>query len=247
MMRATMMWGDAIATMRKMVSAPNSMPRFDLVLTDPPYNVKRGGAWMRGSTAVDAATASWNEGPALGDWLPLAFELVKPGGFLAMWHDRAAYANGSGGASMAWDAVELTGFELFAPFFLVKKGPTVTPRPTFGSAIEQAIVARKPGGAKRWYGGGTTPNVAFVDRFWKKAGSHPHPAEKPLSALVPLVRALSPEGGSVLDPFAGVASTLVAARSCGRPSVGIELNEAWRPVAEERLAQKLLFAEVTRP
>lgn len=57
---------------------------------------------------------------------------------------------------------------------------------------------------------------------WSYTGNRSHPTEKPLAALLPLIRAYSRPGDIVLDPFAGSGSTGFAARSCGRRFILIE-------------------------
>jgi site-specific DNA-methyltransferase (adenine-specific) len=63
-----------------------------------------------------------------------------------------------------------------------------------------------------------------------------HPTEKAVSILKPLVQSFCPRGGTVLDPFAGSGSTLVAAALTGRHSVGIELEARYVACARRRLA-----------
>jgi len=46
-----------------------------------------------------------------------------------------------------------------------------------------------------------------------------------------------PVPATVLDPFAGSGTTLFVAQRLGRSSIGFELNEAYRPLIEARLAQ----------
>ncbi|MFD6113644.1 DNA-methyltransferase [Streptomyces yangpuensis] len=69
-----------------------------------------------------------------------------------------------------------------------------------------------------------------------------HPTEKPVELLTPLIRYACPEGGLVVDPFAGSGSTLDAARQAGRRAVGIEANEAYCEAAARRLSNLTLEA-----
>lgn len=65
-----------------------------------------------------------------------------------------------------------------------------------------------------------------------------HPAPFPVS--LPL-RAIETSGArSVLDPFAGSGTTLVAAKAAGVRGVGIELSERYCEIAARRLAQDAL-------
>jgi site-specific DNA-methyltransferase (adenine-specific) len=70
-----------------------------------------------------------------------------------------------------------------------------------------------------------------------------HPTQKP----VPLMRwclQLVPDAQTILDPFAGSGTTLLAAKLEGRRAVGIEINEDYCRIAATRLRQRVLdFSE----
>ena len=65
-----------------------------------------------------------------------------------------------------------------------------------------------------------------------------HPTEKPQKLLQYLIDKLAP--ASVLDPFAGGGSTLVAARNLGCRAIGVEIDERYCELAARRLSQGIL-------
>jgi site-specific DNA-methyltransferase (adenine-specific) len=71
-----------------------------------------------------------------------------------------------------------------------------------------------------------------------------HPTEKPVDLLRQLIESSSILGDVVFDPFAGVGSTLVAARMEGRTAIGIEIDERYCEIAAERLRQGVLPIEL---
>ena len=62
-----------------------------------------------------------------------------------------------------------------------------------------------------------------------------HPCQFPVGLAERLVRALSPKGGAVFDPFMGSSSTGVAAILNGRRFLGAEKNEKYSAIAYERM------------
>jgi len=84
---------------------------------------------------------------------------------------------------------------------------------------------------ERTYGGSLTPNH-------HRRGHVSHPTEKPV-ALLRSILGRFPEG-VVLDPYAGVGSTLIAAKSLGRKSIGIEIEERYCEIAATRCSQEVL-------
>lgn len=74
-----------------------------------------------------------------------------------------------------------------------------------------------------------------------------HPCQFPVVLAQRLIRALSNPGDLVFDPFAGAASTAVAALSCERIFVGTEICKEYVDIAEARIKNALNGKEKFRP
>jgi len=85
-------------------------------------------------------------------------------------------------------------------------------------------------------------NVWFFDRVPPKF----HPTQKPIGLISRIIECGSREGDIILDPFLGSGTTAVACKRLGRKFIGIEINQEYCKIAEERLAQEVLpFNEVS--
>ena len=70
-----------------------------------------------------------------------------------------------------------------------------------------------------------------------------HPCPRPIDTMIYLVDVLGYPGGTILDPFMGSGTTLVAAKQLGRKAVGIEIEERYCEIAVQRLQQEVLCLE----
>ena len=114
-----------------------------------------------------------------------------------------------------------------------KTNPTPTTNGHWLPDIEYCLYFREDGVKlndgyelkSKWYISGA--NTSDKDKFT-------HPTIKPL-ALVQRHIQHTVQGGTVLDPFAGSGTTLVAAKNLGLHYIGFEIDEKWATIACNRL------------
>ena len=84
----------------------------------------------------------------------------------------------------------------------------------------------------------THPSNLWTDitvPFWSMPENTIHPTQKPEKLLAKIILASSNPGDVVLDPFLGSGTASVTAKKLGRYYVGIEIDETYCCLAEERL------------
>ncbi len=94
----------------------------------------------------------------------------------------------------------------------------------------------------------TGGDTGSASRFFYVAKASPadrgagntHPTVKSMALMRWLVNLVTPPGGTVLDPFTGSGTTLLAARDLFLKAVGVEREEAYAAIAVKRLEQGVL-------
>lgn len=123
---------------------------------------------------------------------------------------------------------ELAGFK-FQNLLIWDKG-NVTPNRYYMQGYECILMLRK-GGAKTITNKGTS-NILRVANI---IGNKKHPSEKPVELLEIMIKNSSNKQDTVLDMFMGSGSTGVAAVNTNRKFIGIELDETYFKIAQDRI------------
>ncbi len=202
--------GDCIEVMRTMRGAS-----IDFVLTDPPYLVSYHD--RAGRSIQNDQNDAW--------MLPAFREIhrvLKPNRFFACFYGWSRVDRFMG----AWHAA---GFRVVGHMVFVKRYASASRFLRYQH--EQAYLLAK--------GSPEFPANAIGDVIeMRYSGNKFHPTQKPVSALVPLIKSFSNENDLVLDPFCGSGSTLVAAHVVGRTYFGIELDESYFNIARDRMQRR---------
>jgi len=88
---------------------------------------------------------------------------------------------------------------------------------------------------------GTVSRFFYVAKASKseRGAGNTHPTVKPVKLMRYLVRLVTPLGGTVLDPFAGSGTTLLAAEMEGFRALGAELNSEYCEIAYKRYKEMI--------
>lgn len=128
-------------------------------------------------------------------------------------------------------------------------GKPYEPNAVIKNDIEFILMLRKPGGYRKPTEAArllslvsSTNHRAWFQQIWtgiSGASTRDHPAPFPVELAERLVRMFSFVGDTVLDPFVGSGTTVLAAGRWGRNSIGVEVDEQYAREAAKRLQAEL--------
>ena len=218
--------------------------------TDPPYFLSNGGSTCQAGRRVSVAKGDWDRSKGIAAdhafnlrWLAECHRVLKPTGTIWVSGTHHVYL------SVGMALLEL-GYRLLNDIVWEKPNPP----PNLGCrcfthATETILWASKATkGAPARYtfnyaamraqnDGRQMKNVWRLTAPGKAEKSHgKHPTQKPIALVERCVMASTALADVVLDPFAGSATTGVAALGCGRRFIGAEIDPAYADLARRRLA-----------
>jgi len=231
----------------------------DMIFADPPYNLQLGGDLNRpDGSHVDAVTDAWDKFDSFAtydaftrEWLAEARRLLKPDG--SIWVI-GSYHNIFRVGALLQDL----GFWILNDIVWRKANPMPNFRGTrFTNAHETLIWAARSEKAKYTFNYRTMktlndelqmrsdwvlPVCGGPERI-RKDGVKAHPTQKPEALLYRVMLATTHRGDVVLDPFFGTGTTGAVAKRLGRDWIGLEREDDYIAVAEERIALALPLDE----
>ncbi len=195
----------------------------DLLLTDPPYNVAYAGKTAAALTIANDDMDLEAYRAFLAKCLAAAIGVVKPGGGFYVWH---ADLHGLSVRLACDDA----GLAVRQCLVWAKSAFTLG-RQDYHWRHEPCLYGWRDGAAHAWLGDRSQSTVLEFDR---PARNGEHPTMKPVALFEYLVRNSCPEGGLVLDPFAGSGTALITAEATGRRAAVLELDPRYCDVIVRR-------------
>ncbi len=236
----TLLQGDCLELL------PQFQFRFDTIFADPPYFLSSGGISMQSGKVVCVDKGEWDKSRSAEEvdsfnraWLSACRQKLKPQGTIwisGTYHNIFSVAN---------SLTEL-GFKILNVITWQKSNPPANISCRFFTySTEFVIWARRERKVAHTFnyevmkainGGKQMTDVWRLPAIapWEKLDSQKHPTQKPLSLLTRIILASTPEHGWVLDPFAGSATTGIAANLCGRRFLGIEQDASFVALAKKR-------------
>lgn len=203
------------------------LPKVDLVLTDPPYNIRK---------------ADWdNLHPA--EYMALLSERMADGAALYCFYSCLRIPE-------IQPVIErhLT-LKNVCVWWSSNSSGRLTARDRYHFAWQPCFYAVKGNNASCnvydfWRYGAKNSNDVWrfpVPQTNFNRDKKEHVTQKPLMLFKQIIGASSREGDLVLDPFMGSGTTLRAAKDLGRRAIGIEIEERYCEIAANRMAQMVML------
>jgi DNA modification methylase len=194
-----------------------------LMVTDPPYGVEYDPAWRNEAGASQSRRTGKVLNDDRADWRE-AWSLFR-GEVAYVWH-------GALHAGTVAESLTASGFEIRSQIIWAKER-LVLSRGHYHWQHEPCWYAVKSGGKGSWSGDRKQTTVWPISSKAQDAETV-HGTQKPVECMRRPMLNNSSIGQAVYEPFMGSGTTLIAAETCQRACLGIELNPAYVDVAVQR-------------
>lgn len=114
----------------------------------------------------------------------------------------------------------------------------------------ELIIFATNGKSKRKFGGGERDIWRIKNGAVASLINRIHPSQKPIELMAKMIENSLREGDTVLDPFMGSGTTVIACLQTGRKFIGYEIDENFFDIAVKRIEDAIaereqsLFAEI---
>lgn len=203
----------------------------DLIVTDPPYlctsrgsSGTMGGYWK--DDAAKKGTIFEQNNISCREYLPEFYRVLKNGTHCYI------MINNINLIEMLNVATEC-GFK-FIKSLIWNKGNKICGR-YYMNCFEYILMFRK--GEARDINNCGTPDILDIpiNKLKDENGNNLHDTEKPVKLMEILIENSTNKGEIVFEPFAGIGSTLIAARNLERKVIGSELDSKFAEIVIKRL------------
>ena len=219
-MTTRLMQGDCLERMKEIESGS-----VDMVLADPPYKMTKRGKSCRPNWMPDGMGDNVFIGkvPDLTKWLPECFRVMRDGHIYIFTNTVSLQAT--------LNSATAAGFKLHNILVMIKD--TGMPNRWYYKQTELVLFLRK---GKAIPIADHTSRDNFTCTMPKKSNGKLHITQKPLDVIKKMITNSSQESMVVLDPFMGSGTTGVAAKNLNRKFIGIEFDQEYFKIAQERIS-----------
>jgi site-specific DNA-methyltransferase (adenine-specific) len=231
------------------LTTPSVSPgSIDLVVTSPPYNVRIPYTTVRDDSSYPEYLSFTRR------WLEKAYSLMKPdgrmclnipldknlGGQQSVYADILSRAKACGWryhATIIWNEQNISRRTAWGSWLSARAPYVIAP-------VEAIAVLYRESWRKAEKGRSDITRDEFIgwtNGVWtfsgEKRGRANHPAPFPVELPTRCIKLFTYVGDTVLDPFMGSGTTLLACRNLGRRGIGVEIDPAYCEVAKKRLSR----------
>jgi site-specific DNA-methyltransferase (adenine-specific) len=197
----------------------------DMILTDPPYTMTKRGKSCRPNWMPSKMGENVFHGPIpnMSLWMQECFRVLK--------NDTHFYVfTNTNDLEKTLTVARQIGFRFHNVICMIKD--TGMPNRWYYKQTELVLFFRK-GKAKPINDLSSRDNVRVI--MPKKKNGKVHITQKPLEFITKLITNSSKQSETVLDPFMGSGTTGVACVNTGRKFIGIEQDDKYFTIAQQRI------------